>query len=168
MIASLPVRDPVGDHLLTPHNAALAVIDYQPSQFAGVRSMDRDLLLENANHRDPVTPRHLPAGNPGGGTPLAGSRRWSDSPPHRERCRTNRASREILRERRTASDLKDLWQHRTGFVAGTRWWPPFCATVDWVAAALLAGAITAGLAPGGLSRPGGIAGSTIPTATGRG
>jgi nicotinamidase-related amidase len=46
-MASLPVRDPVGDHLLTPHNAALAVIDYQPSQFAGVRSMDRDLLLEN-------------------------------------------------------------------------------------------------------------------------
>jgi hypothetical protein len=44
--------------------------------------------------------------------------------------------------------LKDLWQHRTGFVAGTRWWPPFCATVDWVAAALLAGAITAGLLPG--------------------
>jgi hypothetical protein len=43
--------------------------------------------------------------------------------------------------------LKDLWQHRTGFVAGTRWWPPFCATVDFVAAALLAGAITAGLLP---------------------
>src|SRR5690348_3855367 len=29
---------------------------------------------------------------------------------------------------------KDLWQHRTGFVANTRWWPPFCATVDFVAA----------------------------------
>jgi nicotinamidase-related amidase len=40
-------RDPVGDHLLTPQNAALVVIDYQPSQFAGVQSMDRDLLLEN-------------------------------------------------------------------------------------------------------------------------
>jgi nicotinamidase-related amidase len=46
-MASLPVRDPVGDHLLTPQNSALVVIDYQPSQFAGVRSMDRDLLLEN-------------------------------------------------------------------------------------------------------------------------
>jgi hypothetical protein len=46
-MASLPVRDPVGDHLLTPQNAALLVIDYQPSQFAGVRSMDRDVLLEN-------------------------------------------------------------------------------------------------------------------------
>ena len=46
-MASLPVRDPVGDHLLTPQNSALIVIDYQPSQFAAVRSMDRDLLREN-------------------------------------------------------------------------------------------------------------------------
>lgn len=37
--------------------------------------------------------------------------------------------------------LKDLWQHRTGFVANTRWWPPFCATVDFVVAPLLAVAI---------------------------
>ena len=41
--------------------------------------------------------------------------------------------------------VKDLWQHRTGFVAGTRWWPPFCATVDFVAAGLIAVAITAGV-----------------------
>ena len=41
--------------------------------------------------------------------------------------------------------LKDVWQHRTGFVAGTRWWPPFCASVDFVAAALIAVAITAGV-----------------------
>jgi nicotinamidase-related amidase len=46
-MASLTARDPVGDHLLTPQNAALLVIDYQPSQFAGVQSMDRGLLLEN-------------------------------------------------------------------------------------------------------------------------
>jgi nicotinamidase-related amidase len=46
-MASLPMRDPVGDHLLTPQNAALVVIDYQPSQFAAVQSMDRDLLLQN-------------------------------------------------------------------------------------------------------------------------
>jgi nicotinamidase-related amidase len=46
-MASLPVRDPVGDHLLSPQNAALLVIDYQPSQFAGVRSIDQALLLEN-------------------------------------------------------------------------------------------------------------------------
>jgi nicotinamidase-related amidase len=42
------IRDQVGDHLLTPKNSALVVIDYQPSQLAGVRSMDRDLLLKNA------------------------------------------------------------------------------------------------------------------------
>src|SRR5579872_7110589 len=46
-MASLPVRDPVADHLLTPQNAALVVIDYQPSQFGAVNSIDRDLLLEN-------------------------------------------------------------------------------------------------------------------------
>jgi nicotinamidase-related amidase len=46
-MASLPVRDPIGDHLLTPQNAALLVIDYQPSQFAGVRSLDHDLLVAN-------------------------------------------------------------------------------------------------------------------------
>jgi hypothetical protein len=26
--------------------------------------------------------------------------------------------------------LKDLWQHRTHFVANTRWWPPFCMIVQ--------------------------------------
>ena len=33
--------------------------------------------------------------------------------------------------------VKDLWQHRSHFVANTRWWPPFCLVVDWVAAAIL-------------------------------
>jgi nicotinamidase-related amidase len=46
-MTSLPVRDPVADHLLTPQNTTLIVIDYQPSQFAAVRSMDPDLLLQN-------------------------------------------------------------------------------------------------------------------------
>jgi nicotinamidase-related amidase len=46
-MTSLPVRDQVGDHLLTPQNSALILIDYQPSQFAAVRSIDADLLLEN-------------------------------------------------------------------------------------------------------------------------
>jgi nicotinamidase-related amidase len=46
-MASTAIRDPLTDHLLTPQNVALVVIDYQPSQFAAVRSMDRDLLLEN-------------------------------------------------------------------------------------------------------------------------
>jgi hypothetical protein len=40
--------------------------------------------------------------------------------------------------------VKDLWQHRTGYVANTRWWPPFCVTVDWVAAMILAVAISLG------------------------
>jgi len=33
--------------------------------------------------------------------------------------------------------LKDWWQERTHYVAGTRWWPPFCAAVDFVVAAVL-------------------------------
>ncbi len=40
-MTSAPVRDPLADHLLTPQNAALLLIDYQPSQLAGVHSMDR-------------------------------------------------------------------------------------------------------------------------------
>ena len=39
--------------------------------------------------------------------------------------------------------IKDLWQQHTQFVVNTRWWPPFCATVDFVAAALIAVAIVA-------------------------
>jgi nicotinamidase-related amidase len=38
-----PIRDPVTDDLLTPQNAALVVIDYQPSQIQAVRSIDHDL-----------------------------------------------------------------------------------------------------------------------------
>jgi hypothetical protein len=41
--------------------------------------------------------------------------------------------------------LKDLWQHRTHFVANTRWWPPFCMVVDWVVAAIIVGEIAAGM-----------------------
>jgi hypothetical protein len=33
--------------------------------------------------------------------------------------------------------VKDLWQHRSHYVANTRWWPPFCLVVDWVVAAIL-------------------------------
>jgi nicotinamidase-related amidase len=46
-MASESPRDPFTDHLLTPHNAALVVIDYQPSQVQTVTSMDRDLLVDN-------------------------------------------------------------------------------------------------------------------------
>ena len=47
-MTSAPVREPLSDHLLTPENAAFLFIDYQPSQLAGVRSMDQALLLSNA------------------------------------------------------------------------------------------------------------------------
>ena len=41
------IRDPISDHLITPQNSALVVIDYQPAQVGAVRSMDRDLLVKN-------------------------------------------------------------------------------------------------------------------------
>jgi hypothetical protein len=41
--------------------------------------------------------------------------------------------------------LKDLWQHRSHFVANTRWWPPFCMVVDWVVAAIILVEIAAGV-----------------------
>ena len=41
--------------------------------------------------------------------------------------------------------LKDLWQHRSHLVRGTRWWPPFCFTVDWVVASIIAIEIGAGV-----------------------
>jgi nicotinamidase-related amidase len=44
---STPIRDQAGDHLITPQNSALLVIDYQPSQIGAVRSIDHDLLLKN-------------------------------------------------------------------------------------------------------------------------
>ncbi len=46
-MTSLPLRDPVADHLITPGNSALMLIDYQPTQFSSVRSMDPALLLDN-------------------------------------------------------------------------------------------------------------------------
>jgi nicotinamidase-related amidase len=46
-MANAPVRDPMGDHLITPRNAAMVLIDYQPAQFATIRSMSPDLLLKN-------------------------------------------------------------------------------------------------------------------------
>ncbi len=40
-----PIRDPQTDALLTPHNAVLAMIDYQPEQYAGVGSVGHEELL---------------------------------------------------------------------------------------------------------------------------
>jgi hypothetical protein len=44
-----------------------------------------------------------------------------------------------------AHGLKDAWQQRQQYVSGTRWWPPFCAAVDWVAALVITIEIVAGL-----------------------
>ena len=44
-----------------------------------------------------------------------------------------------------AHGLKDCWQERHHFVAGTRWWPPFCLAVDWTVASLIAIGIAAGV-----------------------
>jgi hypothetical protein len=41
--------------------------------------------------------------------------------------------------------LKDFWQERHRYVANTRWWPPFCAAVDWLVAAVLVVEIVAGV-----------------------
>lgn len=43
-----------------------------------------------------------------------------------------------------AHGFKDLWQERRQFVRNTRWWPPFCAAIDWLVAAILIVAIAAG------------------------
>ena len=40
-----PIRDPSTDSLLTPENAVLTMIDYQPDQYAGVGSVGHDELL---------------------------------------------------------------------------------------------------------------------------
>jgi hypothetical protein len=45
----------------------------------------------------------------------------------------------------TGHGLKDFWQERTRYVANTRWWPPFCAAIDWLVAAVLAVEIAAGV-----------------------
>ena len=41
--------------------------------------------------------------------------------------------------------VKDLWQHRSHYVANTRWWPPFCLVIDFVAAAILVVMIVVGV-----------------------
>jgi hypothetical protein len=40
MASARDIRDPKSDLLLTPQNAALLIIDYQPTQVASVASRD--------------------------------------------------------------------------------------------------------------------------------
>ena len=46
-MSSEPIRDRLSDHLLTPQNAALVVIDYQPVQVNSIKSMEQGKLVEN-------------------------------------------------------------------------------------------------------------------------
>ena len=46
-MSSEPIRSPNMDHLLTPQNAALVVIDYQPVQVNSIKSMNHDELVTN-------------------------------------------------------------------------------------------------------------------------
>ena len=45
---SEPIRDQITDHLLTPMNSVLIMIDYQPTQVNSIRSMDRQQLVQNS------------------------------------------------------------------------------------------------------------------------
>jgi len=46
-MTSFPIREQTNDHLLTPKNSALIIIDYQPTQVNSIVSMDRQLLVDN-------------------------------------------------------------------------------------------------------------------------
>jgi nicotinamidase-related amidase len=46
-MTSQPIRDQVDDRLITPKNAALLIIDYQPPQVSSVASMDHLTLVAN-------------------------------------------------------------------------------------------------------------------------
>ena len=46
-MTSEPMRDQVGDHLITPKNSVLLIIDYQPVQVSSIASMDRRTLVAN-------------------------------------------------------------------------------------------------------------------------
>ncbi len=46
-MAAATVRDPKTDHLLSPENSALVLIDYQPGLVDGTFSIERDVLINN-------------------------------------------------------------------------------------------------------------------------
>jgi nicotinamidase-related amidase len=47
MTSFATIRDPITDALLTPSNAAVVIIDFQPIQVSSVASMDRRALVDN-------------------------------------------------------------------------------------------------------------------------
>lgn len=46
-MSSFPTRDPKKDHLITPENSVLLIIDYQPIQITSINSMDKRMLIMN-------------------------------------------------------------------------------------------------------------------------
>ena len=46
-MSSLKIRDQKTDHLLTPENSAVIIIDYQPTQVGSIESMDKYTLVKN-------------------------------------------------------------------------------------------------------------------------
>jgi nicotinamidase-related amidase len=46
-MSSQKIRDQKTDHLLTPENSALIVIDYQPTQVGSIESMDKYTMVKN-------------------------------------------------------------------------------------------------------------------------
>ena len=46
-MTSQPIGEQVDDHLLTPKNSALLIIDFQPIQVSSVALMDRRTLVAN-------------------------------------------------------------------------------------------------------------------------
>ena len=47
MTSPQTIRDPLADHLLTPQNAALVIIDFQPVQVSSIVTMEKRLLVAN-------------------------------------------------------------------------------------------------------------------------
>ncbi len=47
MTSFATVRDPIADALLTPQNAAVLIIDFQPVQVSSIASRDKRQLVSN-------------------------------------------------------------------------------------------------------------------------
>ena len=46
-MSSLKIRDQKTDHLLTPQNSVVIIIDYQPTQVGSIESMDKYTMIKN-------------------------------------------------------------------------------------------------------------------------
>src|SRR5262249_55248516 len=47
MASARTIRDPTQDHLLTPQNSAMIILDFQPTQISCVTSRDQHTLVRN-------------------------------------------------------------------------------------------------------------------------